>query len=274
MEIASPVKYEVIQIGPTEAESMLERNTHNRPLRDRSVNAFAADMAAGRWDSENGQTIVIDPEGRIIDGQHRLWAIIQSDTMHPFLVVSNVPMSAQSTVDTGTKRTFGDVLRLRGESNALQLAAIVRRTVNWEAGHRRMRGASTPPSHLKLLEALERHPDLRTSASVSVSVRRCIAIPSSATGLCHWLFNEIDPVDCDAFFALLRGEHDGLHKGHPVRALHDTVTRTQGSRRRHTEDELTAYLIKAWNAWRDGRDVSLYRFKAGGAQPETFPEPC
>lgn len=31
-------------------------------------------------------------------------------------------------------------------------------------------------------------------------------------------------------------------------------------------------MIKAWNAYREGRSVGLIRFKSGGAKPEAFPE--
>lgn len=32
-------------------------------------------------------------------------------------------------------------------------------------------------------------------------------------------------------------------------------------------------LIKAWNAWRDGRELKILGWKRGGAKPEPFPIP-
>lgn len=36
---------------------------------------------------------------------------------------------------------------------------------------------------------------------------------------------------------------------------------------------LTKNSHKAWNAYRNGDTVSIYRWRPGGAKPEQFPEP-
>lgn len=270
--INTPVKYEVLDITPDLATSILDGNTQNRNIRQAVVDRYASDMQRGTWDGENGQSVVLSPDGCVIDGQHRLWAIVDSGITQRMLVVSNVPMHAQVNMDTQAKRTFGDVLKLRGESQSIELAAVVRRVALWQAGYRKS-GKAYSPSHNELLAMLDSWPGLRHSISVALAARRVLAIPGSVLGLCHWLFDELDPEDCDHFFALIRGEHEGLPKRHPVRVLHETMARISGPRARVAHDVATAYVIKAWNAYRDGREIGLLRYRPGGANPEPFPEP-
>lgn len=265
-------KYEVLDITPERAMSILEGNTHNRNIRQRVVDMYAADMTAGKWDGENGQTIVISDDGRVVDGQHRLWAIVQSETTQRMLVVTGVPMTHQLNIDTQAKRRFGDQLALDGEQYPNVLAAVVRHVALWEAGMRRSLnniGVSNP----QMLETLEKYPDLRESTNVAESVRRVRPISASVIGLCHWLFSRIDDDDCEHFFELLKGNHDGLAKTHPVRVLQETLERNQSSTSKLPRVTLIAFVIKAWNAYRAGEPLGLLRYRPGGANPEKFPEP-
>lgn len=267
---AAQPSYEALDIDPDLAREMLGHNTHNRNLRYRTVGAYAADMAAGKW-RDNGETIKIAVDGTVIDGQHRLSAIIESETKQRMLVVRNLPMQVQETVDAGIKRTFGDVLKLRGETDTMNLAAACRRAVMWESGER-ARGGSFVATTAQMLEVLGRHSSLRYSITVSASVRRHLPIQGSVLSLCHWLFSQIDNEDCDAFFERLK-DGAGLEPQHPVAVLRRTVIDNMTAKSRITEAVMTAYVIKAWNAYRDGRDISFLRFRPGGANPDVFPEP-
>lgn len=66
-------------ITPRIAKTMLSHNTGNRPLRKAVVQRYATDMENGDW-QDNGDPIRFDTNGRLIDGQHRLEAVILSDT--------------------------------------------------------------------------------------------------------------------------------------------------------------------------------------------------
>lgn len=62
-------------ITPETAKSWLLKNVHNRPLRDGLVTTYATDMANEQWQS-NGESIKFSSEGELLDGQHRLAAVI------------------------------------------------------------------------------------------------------------------------------------------------------------------------------------------------------
>lgn len=108
----------VIEVTPELAAKWLEGNTHNRALRPAAVERYAADMLAGRWGLTH-QGIAFDDNGVLLDGQHRLWAIIEANMSIKFRVFFNESPSARWFTDTGNPRKNVDVLALTGESGAV-----------------------------------------------------------------------------------------------------------------------------------------------------------
>ena len=66
-------------ISPQQAEKMLNSNKGNRKLRDGVVEKYALDMVSGNW-TQCPVPISFLQNGDVADGQHRLWAIIESIT--------------------------------------------------------------------------------------------------------------------------------------------------------------------------------------------------
>lgn len=91
-------------VTPEQAERWLATaNRKNRPLSPVFAGRYAADMKGGRW-AVNGQGVVFDTDGHLIDGQHRLKAVVLSGTAVPLLVVSGVPAGVFDTLDQGRRR--------------------------------------------------------------------------------------------------------------------------------------------------------------------------
>ena len=103
-------KFEIIEITPEMAEQWLKKNPNNRSIRFATVKSYAKQMLAGDWDI-TGQAISFDTEGKLIDGQHRLSAIILAKKPVKMLVA------------TGLRRTFNyDNGRQRVASDAIYMA--------------------------------------------------------------------------------------------------------------------------------------------------------
>lgn len=146
----------VENITPAVAELYLAKNTHNRTLRPTKIGQYASDMQAGRW-RWNGSTIVFGHSGQMDDGQHRCHAVIESGCTVRMLVVRGAELGAQETIDTGIGRKFQDVLKLRGETQWVSLAAAVRSIHVWEMGVRRIGNAGGRTiSNPQLLNTLDR----------------------------------------------------------------------------------------------------------------------
>lgn len=104
------VAAEVMTITPALAQRWLDATPGNRRERAKRVEQWARDMRAGRW-RLNGEAIILDRDGRLLDGHHRCRAIVLSGVAVQCLVVQNVDReSAAYTIDTGIGRDAVDAL--------------------------------------------------------------------------------------------------------------------------------------------------------------------
>ena len=99
-------------ITPEIARQLLLRNRieFQRKLKMRVVNSYAQDMKAGLW-QKNGEPIHLDSDGRLVNGQHRLRAIIESGVSIELYVIHNVDATL---FDSGYRRNLGDQLQMNG----------------------------------------------------------------------------------------------------------------------------------------------------------------
>lgn len=103
------VKVEVIT--PETAAAYLATSTGNRPLNRARVHQYAADMGEGAWELTH-QSIAFDDDGVLVDGHHRLTAVIVAKKPVAILVTRGVASEAYSTIDVGRPRTLADSARL------------------------------------------------------------------------------------------------------------------------------------------------------------------
>lgn len=129
-------------ITPAKAERYLNKNKANRHLRSGVAERYASDMKAGRW-TKCPVPIAFYEDGDIADGQHRLFAIVDSGASISFLVVRGLSREDGLNLDTGVGRTLVDNARISGTDDKLsnELLAIASFFVNGRRG-----GKSLSPS--------------------------------------------------------------------------------------------------------------------------------
>jgi len=93
------------------ATKWLEGNVHNRILLQRVVDRYAASMSLGLW-MLSPQCIVFDTTGMLIDGQHRLWAIVLVGQPQMCVVVTGADPKVQLVLDQNTPRNPADNVNL------------------------------------------------------------------------------------------------------------------------------------------------------------------
>lgn len=114
----------VESITPKMAEAWLEKNyQHQRHIRWSHVDKLADQMRHSRWKLTH-QGIAFSDTGRLIDGQHRLWAIIKADVAITMTVTRGVPDSSFVALDQGHLRSVSDVAGDPGIT--AQLVAVAR----------------------------------------------------------------------------------------------------------------------------------------------------
>lgn len=117
-------------ITPESATNWLRANQHNRPVRRRHVAFLASEILKGNW-QVNGQAIVISEDEQVLDGQHRLLAIIEAGRQVQSLVVYGIHEDAFKTIDTGAVRTGADALCLEHPDIALGTMRATSTAVVW-----------------------------------------------------------------------------------------------------------------------------------------------
>lgn len=117
----------LLDIGPDVARELLELNTKGqRTISKDAVERYAVDMSTLDW-LFNGAAILISNSNELLDGQHRLTAIIESGESQVLLIVRGIDPAAMVTIDAGRKRSYADGLRIRGYANHTTVAAIASR---------------------------------------------------------------------------------------------------------------------------------------------------
>lgn len=96
-------------IGPVEAQRYLDMSRGNRSLRRQHIAWLAREMQQDRWRLTH-QTVAISCSGRLLDGHHRLSAIVKAQVVVPLLVMAGLPDETWDAIDCGAVRTAADRL--------------------------------------------------------------------------------------------------------------------------------------------------------------------
>lgn len=268
---------EVVTITPKMAEQLLEQNTRNRNISLTNLELVKAALERGEWEL-NGEAIKIAKDGTILDGQHRLWACLDTEISFPTLVIYGLNADVQETMDTGKSRSIPDLLALRGYTNVSKVAAVGRGIVRYEAyGLKTALRTSTGTNvvtNKQVVDYIESNRDYVYELVKKASRLRVVGLPDSMAGLLMHVLNQIDQDDADYFFQCLESGA-GLSAVDPIYVLRESLRRIMDNVSESRRDNVyrAALVIKAWNKYRMGDETKQLRFRPGGANPEAFPEP-
>lgn len=104
-------KVTIVNVTPSLAAEWLKCNTRNRNLSESYVDSLARDMESGRWLFTH-QGVAFDIDGVLLDGQHRLNAIVRSGVTVRMVVTNGIARDSIAGIDQGTGRLAQDVLKL------------------------------------------------------------------------------------------------------------------------------------------------------------------
>jgi hypothetical protein len=265
-------------VSPTKAKQWLQGNVDNRKLREGRVLFFSRLLQEDEWEL-TGDAIVFDDQGVLINGQHRLTALVVAKTSAQFLVLRGVPSKAQEVMDQGLSRNLGDQLHRRGTlypavvASALQWLAQMNYTektgnVHYSTGAQR-------PSLRELLALFEANPELADEQKNLNKIRYYLKVrPGPTLALYHRLL-QIDREEAEIFFKQLQ-EGTGLAKNDPIWRLREwciAETRTRNTKGRAPAYRYVAMVLKAWNFWRDGKEIQKLTWQYSSLNKEAWPVP-
>ena len=119
------MEFKKILVTPALAKDYLQANIMNRQLRGNIVLDYATQMQKGLWKSDTGECIKISKEGVILDGQHRLNAVIKANIPVYFHVAIGLDESVFDVIDTGKLRSSSDIFTISKVKYASATAAII-----------------------------------------------------------------------------------------------------------------------------------------------------
>ncbi len=99
------------EISHALAQKYLAQSAGNRRINNGYVLALAAAMETNKWDPDASE-IVFDDSGELIDGHHRLHAVMRSGKAIRMLVKRGVNKGARGFIDTGRTRNIRDLFAM------------------------------------------------------------------------------------------------------------------------------------------------------------------
>lgn len=260
-------------VDPEKARVFLRANYHNRKFIQSSIETFSEDMEKDNW-KFTGATIKIDKDGKLLDGQHRLAAIIRTQKAQDLAIMYNLEPDCFTVIDTGSTRRGKDVFSIQGELNCYMLASACRMYYLYDnALFLTKRWLKRRVTNNNLLNTLALHPGLRESVHIVTcsKVFKSLVSPSMIA-FCYYLFHQINEKDADTFFTQIETGAE-IQAGSAVLKLRDKFLRNKADRN-YTINTIyaCAITIKAWNAFRHGETVNNLTFQQGRVHPEEFPE--
>lgn len=264
-------------VTPERASTLLLKNDRNRRISKPLVTQYAQLMERGEW-MFNGDPIRLNCDGTLLDGQHRLSAIVQSGQPQRCVVIQGVQTEAFKTIDTGRKRGTGDMLSIRGFKGAVHgLAAGGRALLIYESGvywSSKGQRIDWSPTSSQIIDYLDSHPDAVAAFSKAESTYKyavkLMGYGPATLGLT--LGNRADPAKVELFFD---GVENGLtdNENDPRHLLRETLARLRiGSYRQMRYEEVAAFLIKSMNAFFQNKPIKILRHRKTDIFPQFQPK--
>jgi hypothetical protein len=212
------------------AQDILNHDPINRVMRASNVTKLAKDIDGGFWDPRKSGFIRFSRDGRLLDGQHRCQAVIQTGKS---IIVHIVVVDDTIGLDQGVNRTLSDQLKIHhhlDNRHECDLAAAVNKAIC----------QSTPATDREQIETFHNHRDF---------ILECVHKPLS------WLADKeisVLAVMKPNLLAVLRARHILLEKQPPTEVdqlLEDMVngghTAPEGSARKANARQLWDLMQKA-----------------------------
>ena len=254
-EPPSEFRSELRWFGPDEALRILTESHYQRKHSPGTVSKYARDMKAGKWEF-NGAPVRYNGEEHghpeLLDGQHRLRAVIEANMVMPFLVIVGIQKTSLRTMDDGKGRTLGNKFYIDGERAPDVLASMVQFLALYRA-----KGKFTGPSFTssEYYEVLAAEGDAARPLAKDYKCKMPRNLKPGLIAALHLLFAERDPELAARFCAdVVKGDSE---RNTPAREAREWIVGLEkGEVKAHT---IAGVLIDCWNRECRGENITRIR---------------
>lgn len=262
-----------MMITPDMSEAMMERNTdeewHNRPHSRRGLRRYVEAMKRG-W-KYTGEPIIFSKSGRLLNGQHRLMASIESGMAFECLVVFGIDDDAFKFMDIGIARTAAHVFDIENIPNATQIAAGARLLFGYYA-KQAWDGRAPEVENDVLLEFYYQHEDLQDALTPARELYKEGLVPFRWATFLYYICAAKNRKQATEFFSQIATGIGITDKETPAYRLRKKLNdNARSTSEKLNETLIGAYFIQAWNAHRRGERRGLFRWRTEQNPNESFP---
>jgi hypothetical protein len=244
-----------ITVTPQMARELLRYNTGNRHVQDNHVNMLARDIKNGNW-MQNAQPICFTSnpfakgaeQPRLLNGQHRLMAIIKAKTPIDVPLAWGAPEAAFATFDGSSKRKAV----LNGSDRADSRVTAASAKMLWkELNGFPLTGSGNTPSVTEIQKTIAEHPKLSEGYSRARSIgMRKLASAGVLTYAIYRIKREQPEWGEDFLNGLETGA--GLEKGSIILDLRDDLRDNKAS---YSRQETIDKILDKWEEYKQQREA-------------------
>lgn len=247
----------MIDVTPQLAASWLLLNVSNRKLRTNYIRQYIQDILTGNW-AMIGCPIKFSAEGQLMDGQHRLTAIVRANKCVKMVVMVGVNPNAFTHIDSGASRTVSDSLFIKGVSRSREVASIINVLNN--NGIMGNRGVASAARNAPIYDSDPQRFD--TAAEAACQVKKLTM--SSAYGAFFYLALKAQPEKAQSFhrkFVTGTAEEDN-----PARFIREHMRDKYPVGKRSGRDkqvEIGLKLVEAFKKYCEGKPMKRVKVPEG-----------
>ncbi len=240
---------ELVEVTPELATEWLSTMGANRRLNATHVDRLADDIRRGDW-RQTFDPVRFNRKGELIDGQHRLTAVVQSGRSISVYVARNLDPRAMAVIDTNKPRSVADAMQINGVANARKLAAAAKSLYYYDLD--KLASSGPAVSYAALQRTIKAHPFLPDA--VEQVVQSSVIQPHAQLAMVYCLAHEKHARRAEEWIELIQ-EGENIGKGNPAFELRKRLLsmRGKGAKTQLRGPSVAAMIINGWNLFLAGR---------------------
>ncbi|MFD9461158.1 hypothetical protein [Streptomyces sp. NPDC060027] len=260
-------------VTPHIAAAWLQLNRpENRRMSQRAVASLVSAMLAGEYLLTH-QPVAFDALGRLIDGQHRLAAVVQSGVTVEMWVITGADPDTFGVVDTGLARRPTQFLRVKHSTNVHGALGMIRFAEACQANDGQVPDSFQFTMDVKpCLDMLAEWPEVQDYAQASDRIfRACRLPPAPLLAVLAQAARGSYPELLGTFVGRLKDGAE-LASNSPILALRRRgMEHRTGMRAFKDRVAMYGVMVKAWNAHTQDNGISCLKFTFHDADDAELP---
>jgi hypothetical protein len=249
----SHITWGVELVTPADAARYLLLNINNRPKRRNLTAKYASEMRSGHW-GVNGQDIIFDENGNMIDGQHRCEGVIEAGVPVYMGVKRGVPASNFVTLDSGASRTAADVVSIAGIQYASVVTSAARLVLLYSMGL----DLNTAIARTEISRFCIGNPELERAATQAKAASKKSQVNAGPLAAVIYLANrkgKLIPQMDEFLEGVTTGAH--LRSSDPRLTLRNWAVRSRDKTGHALTGRINvAAIARCWTAFANGQDLA------------------